>query len=112
MFVRAIVTEGINGQAILVPQQGISRNQKGDPYALVVDDTDTVNLHMLTIDRAIDDKWLVSSGLKPGDRVIVEGLQKVRPGAAVNVVPAGASPKKKASPAVTEKKTQPSEKTK
>jgi membrane fusion protein (multidrug efflux system) len=48
---------------------------------------------MLKLDRAIGDKWLVSSGLNPGDRVIVEGVQKVRPGASVKVVPSGAGPK-------------------
>jgi len=87
MFVRAVITEGVNEQTILVPQQGISRNPKGDPVALIVDAEDKVQQRMLTLDRAIGDKWLVSSGLNPGDRVIVEGVQKVRPGASVKVVP-------------------------
>ena len=86
MFVRAAITEGVNEQAILIPQQGISRNPKGDPFALIVDDADKVALQMLMIDRAIGDKWLVSSGLNPDDRVIVEGVQKVRPGDSVKVV--------------------------
>ncbi len=86
MFVRAIVTEGVNEEALLVPQQAVSRNVKGEPAALIVDANDTVQQRMLTIDRAVGNQWLVSSGLRPGDRVIVEGLQKVRPGVSVTVV--------------------------
>jgi len=87
MFVRAVVEEGVNPQAILVPQEAVSRNPKGNPVALIVDAEDKVQKRMLTLDRAIGNTWLVSSGLVPGDRVIVEGLQKVRPGASVKVVP-------------------------
>ena len=58
----------------------MSRDPKGNPLALIVDAEDKVQQRMLTLDRAIGDKWLVSSGLAPGDRVIVEGMQKVRPG--------------------------------
>jgi len=87
MFVRASVQEGIAQNAILVPQQGVSRNPKGDPYALIVDDSGKVHLRMLKLDRALGDQWLVSSGLKTGDRIIVEGLMKVRPGATVKAVP-------------------------
>jgi membrane fusion protein (multidrug efflux system) len=87
MFVRAVITEGVNEQAILVPQQGISRNPKGDPLALIVDAEDKVQQRMLTLDRAVGNKWLVSSGLNPSDRVIVEGIQKVRPGIVVKTVP-------------------------
>jgi membrane fusion protein (multidrug efflux system) len=87
MFVRAVVQEGIAAKAILVPQQGVSRNPKGEPLALVVDEAGTVQQRMLTLDRAIGDKWLVSSGLATGDRVIVEGMLNVRPGAAVKAVP-------------------------
>ncbi len=87
MFVRTIITEGVNEQAILVQQQGISRNPKGDPVAMIVDTEDKVQQRMLTLDQAIGDKWLVSSGLNPGDRVIVEGVQRVRPGTSVKVVP-------------------------
>jgi len=86
MFVRAIVQEGEVDRAILVRQQAVSRDPKGNPVALVVDGEGKVGQRMLTLDRAIGDKWLVSSGLKPGDQVIVEGIQKVRPGAAVKVV--------------------------
>lgn len=87
MFVRALVQEGIVEQAILVPQQGVSRNPKGEPVALVVDKADTVEQRMLTLDRAIGDQWLVSAGLASGDRVIVEGMLNVRPGSVVKAVP-------------------------
>jgi len=91
MFVRALVKEGVNKQAILVPQQGVSRDRKGNPFALLVSAEGKVAQRKLTLDRAIGDKWLVSSGLAPGDRVIVEGLQYVRPGILVKVVPSGKS---------------------
>ena len=87
MFVRVLVKEGINEKAILVPQQGVARNPKGEPIALIVDEQEKVQQRMLTLDRAIGDQWLVSSGLQSGDRVIVEGMQRVRPGAAVKAVP-------------------------
>jgi membrane fusion protein (multidrug efflux system) len=87
MFVRVIVNEGVNNKALLVPQQAVSRTQKGDPYVMVVDAGNKVVLRMLTIERAIKDKWLVDGGLASGDRVIVEGLQKVRPGMVVKAVP-------------------------
>jgi len=92
MFVRAVLKEGVNPHAILVPQQAVSRDPKGNPTALIVDGDGKVQLRMLSIDRAIGDKWLVSSGLAPGDRVIAEGVQKVRPGASVKVVPFDAPP--------------------
>ena len=87
MFVRAVIREGVNEQAILVPQQGVSRDRKGNPFALIVSADGKVEQRQLTLDRAIGDKWLVSAGLAPGDRVIVEGMQRVRPGGAVKVVP-------------------------
>jgi len=87
MFVRAVVKEGVNPQAILIPQQAVSRNPKGNPMALIVDAEGKVQQRMLRLDRAIGDQWLVSSGLAPGDRVIVEGILKVRPGVSVKEVP-------------------------
>ena len=81
MFVRAVISEGVNEKAILVPQQAVSRNSKGEPMAMIVNAGNTVEPRMLTLDRAIGDKWLVASGLAPGDRVIVDGLQKARPAA-------------------------------
>jgi len=87
MFIRAIVKEGVLKQAILIPQQAVSRDPKGNPLALIVDAEGKVGLRMLTLDRAIGDQWLVSSGLSAGDRVVVEGMQRVRPGAVAKVVP-------------------------
>lgn len=86
MFVRAILKEGVRPKAILIPQQGVSRNQKGDPYAWVVEEAGTVAMRMLVIDQAIGNQWLVSSGLAAGDRVILEGTQRLRPGATVKPV--------------------------
>ena len=87
MFVRAVVKEGVNAQAILIPQQAVSRDPKGNPLALIVNASGKVEQRMLSLDRAIGDQWLVSTGLEPGDRVIAEGMQKVRPGAEVKAVP-------------------------
>jgi len=87
MFVRAIIDEGVNPQAILVPQQAVSRDPKGNPTALIVDAEGKVEQRQLSTDRAIGNQWLVSSGLAKSDRVIVEGMQKVRPGAVVKTVP-------------------------
>jgi membrane fusion protein (multidrug efflux system) len=87
MYVRAIVQEGVAEQAILVPQQSVSRDPKGNPVALIVDGSDKVAQRKITVDRAVGDKWLVSEGLKPGDRLIVEGSQKARPGTSVKAVP-------------------------
>ncbi len=92
MFVRAILKEGVNDAAILVPQQCVSRNRKGVPFVMVVGDDGTVAMKMLTLDRSVGDKWLVSSGLNPGDQVIIEGLQRVRPGTPVKVVPLDSNP--------------------
>jgi membrane fusion protein (multidrug efflux system) len=86
MFVRAVVKEGVSEQAILVPQQSVSRNPKGDPFVLIVDNEEKVHQRMITIDREVGNRWLVSSGLDIGDRVIVEGKQRVRTGASVNSV--------------------------
>jgi len=104
MFVRAVVKEGVSEQAILIPQQAVSRDPKGNPLALIVDAQGKVQQRMLTLDRAMGDQWLVATGLQTGDRVIVEGLQKVRPGASVKEVPfdtrgqEAAVPGKKAQP--------------
>lgn len=87
MFVRAIVQEGTAEQAILVPQQGVSRNTKGEAVALVVDEGGTVRQRILTLNRAIGDQWLIASGLSAGDRLVVEGMQKIRPNMGVKAVP-------------------------
>ena len=96
MFVRAIVEEGVNEEAILAPQQGVTRDQKGNPYALVAGKDGKAEQRMLTLDRTIGDRWLVTKGLAAGDQVIVDGLQRIRPGADVKGVPFAAT---KAEPA-------------
>lgn len=104
MFVRAVVKEGVNEQAILISQQAVSRDPKGNPSVLIVDPEGKVQQRLLTIDRDVGDKWLVTSGLAAGDRVIVEGMQKVRPGASVKVVALDAE-RKDAEPTQTSRST-------
>lgn len=83
MFVRAKLEEGINPTALLVPQQGVTRTPRGDASVMLVGEGDKVEVRQITATQAIGDKWLVTDGLKTGDRVIITGLQKVRPGAQV-----------------------------
>jgi membrane fusion protein (multidrug efflux system) len=83
MYVRAIVSNAVLEKGILVPQQGITRNSKGEASALVVNDSGMAELKTVQVSRTVGDQWLVQSGLVAGDRVIVEGLQRVRPGAPV-----------------------------
>ena len=96
MFVREQIEEGTRTDAILVPQVAVTHNQKGDPTTLVVGADDKVELRPLVTERAIGDKWLVTDGVKAGDRVIVEGVQFAKPGATVkpeevqSAAPAGA----------------------
>ncbi|CCG86445.1 efflux RND transporter periplasmic adaptor subunit [Erwinia piriflorinigrans] len=83
MFVRARLEEGTNPNALLVPQQSVTRTPTGQATAMVVGPDNKVEVRNLTANQAIGDKWLVSDGLKAGDRVIVTGLQRVKPGIAV-----------------------------
>ncbi|WP_318389112.1 multidrug efflux RND transporter periplasmic adaptor subunit AcrA [Enterobacter sp.] len=83
MFVRARLEEGTNPNAMLVPQQGVTRTPRGDATAMIVGEGDKVEVRPITTSQAIGDKWLVTDGLKAGDRVIITGLQKVKPGAQV-----------------------------
>lgn len=85
LFVRAAVREGVNEKAILIPQQAVMRDPKGNPMVFVVNAESKVEPRMLTLDRAVGDKWLATAGISTGDRVIVEGLMKARPGMPVNV---------------------------
>ena len=87
MYARAVVEEGVVEAAVLAPQQGVTRDARGNPLAMVVSEAGQVEQRALTVDRAIGDRWLVTKGLSPGDRLIVDGLQKVRPGVPVRVVP-------------------------
>lgn len=86
MFVRAVLEEGVRENAILVPQQAVSRDPRGNALALVVGADGTVQSRPLRAERAVGDHWLVSEGLAAGDRVIVEGLQRVRPGAPATAI--------------------------
>lgn len=96
MFVRARLEEGVNPNALLVPQQGVTRTPRGDASVMVVGEGDKVEQRQITATQAIGDKWLVTDGLKTGDRVIVTGLQKVRPGAQVKVQEVKAETKEQA----------------
>jgi len=87
MFVRAVVKEGIHKDAILVPQEAVSRDPRGNPFLFIVNKEKKVERRMLELDRSIANKWLVVSGLAPGDEVIIEGLQRVQVGVAVKAVP-------------------------
>lgn len=92
MFVRAVVQEGVNEQAILVPQRGVTRNPAGEAMVMVVGAEEKVEPRVIKVERTIGENWLVSDGLKPGDRVILEGIQKARPGTPVKAVPFGSKP--------------------
>jgi len=92
MFVRAVLEEGVGEQAILVPQRGVTRNPKGDALVMVVGAEEKVEPRPIKVVRTVSDNWLVSEGLKAGDRVIVEGLQKARPGTPVKAVLFGSAP--------------------
>jgi membrane fusion protein (multidrug efflux system) len=92
MFVRARLEEGTVSDGLLVPQRGVTRNQTGQATALVVNAQSKVERRQFQTARAIGDAWLVNEGLKPGDRVIVEGLQRVKPGATVVPTAAKAPP--------------------
>ncbi|QHI95031.1 efflux RND transporter periplasmic adaptor subunit [Aristophania vespae] len=83
MFVHAHIKEGIDSSALLVPQVAVQRNTKAQPYVMVIDDENKVDIRIIEIARSIGASWLVKSGLKPGDRVIISGLQKIRVGAKV-----------------------------
>ncbi len=92
MFVRAVVQEGVKDQAILVPQRGVTRNPAGNPMVMVVGAEEKVEPRVIKADRTVGDSWLVTDGLKPGDRVILEGIQRARPGTQVKAVPFGSKP--------------------
>jgi membrane fusion protein, multidrug efflux system len=98
MFVREEIVEGRRTEALLVPQVAVTHDQKGDPVALVVNAQDKVELRNLVTDRAIGDMWLVSDGLKAGDRVVVEGLQFAKPGSQVKPQEAAADAAPAAAP--------------
>lgn len=92
MYVRAVIGDGERENALLVPQQGVTHDQKGNTTAMVVGRDGKVEVRPVKVSRAIGDQWLVEDGLAAGDRVIVEGLQKIRPGATAKATEAGVTP--------------------
>jgi membrane fusion protein (multidrug efflux system) len=90
MYVRAAIEEGVRESAILVPQQAVTRDNKGQAIAMVVGADNIVEARPLKTARTQGSDWLIDAGLKPGERVIVEGLQRARPGIAVQPVEAAA----------------------
>lgn len=85
MYVRAVIAEGVDENALLVPQRALRRDPKGQASVLLVDGGGKVNVRLVDVGRTVGDSWQVLSGLKPGDRVIVEGGQNVRPGMSVKI---------------------------
>ena len=83
MYVQAEMPSGMAKGAILVPQEGVSRNRRGQPTALVVGEDGTVEQRVLNVLQDRGQSWVVNDGLQDGDRVVVEGLQKAAPGAKV-----------------------------
>jgi membrane fusion protein (multidrug efflux system) len=92
MYVQARIEEGSQPSALLVPQRAVTRDRTGQATTLLVDRAGKVQLRPLQVDRAVGDAWLVTHGIAAGDQVIVEGLQRARPGATVKPVPARRSP--------------------
>jgi membrane fusion protein (multidrug efflux system) len=89
MFVRARIQEGVRQQALLVPERGVTHDQRGEPVALIVGDGNKVQQRTLKTDRVVGDQWLVVGGIQPGDRVVVSGVQKAHPGDQVTPIEAG-----------------------
>jgi membrane fusion protein (multidrug efflux system) len=95
MYVRAVVSNGLRQNALLVPQPGVTRDPKGNTTAMVAKPDGTAELRRIRVSQTVGDQWLVEGGLAPGDKVIVEGLQKIRPGLPVQATefaPAPAAP--------------------
>jgi membrane fusion protein (multidrug efflux system) len=92
LFVRAVIAQGVQSAAILAPQHAVSHNERGQPTAFVIGPDGKAELRLLETSRAVGDNWLVTRGLKPGDRLIVDGLINVQPGAPVKASPAGRAP--------------------
>jgi membrane fusion protein (multidrug efflux system) len=87
MFVRAVLEEGVNENGLLVPQQGVTHDARGNATALVLTPQSKVEPRVLELGEAVGDKWIVKSGLKVGDLLIIDGVQKVKPGASAQVAP-------------------------
>ena len=92
MYVRAVLGQGLAAGGILVPQTAINRDPKGGATVMLVNPKGGAEPRPVTLGQTVGDQWLVTGGLRPGDKVIVEGLMKLRPGAPIKPVPAGAKP--------------------
>ncbi|MBJ9835681.1 efflux RND transporter periplasmic adaptor subunit [Citrobacter portucalensis] len=92
MYVTAVLNEGIQHHVLLVPQEAVTRNASGKATTLILDTENIVQLREITTAKAIGDKWLVTSGLRPGDRVIITGLQQIRPGIKAHALPSPFAP--------------------
>jgi membrane fusion protein (multidrug efflux system) len=92
LYVRATINEGMDPHGILIPQLAVGRNPKGEPTVLVVDDQNTARLKLIKTGRVVDGNWQVLDGLKAGDKVIVQGLQNLRPDTKVTPMPAQTGP--------------------
>jgi membrane fusion protein (multidrug efflux system) len=98
MYVRARLSQATAQDAILVPQQGLARDPKGSATVYVVGPDNKAHLKVVKADRTVGDRWLVTEGLAPGDKVITEGLDKVKPNQPVRPVPAGSAPRRPGGP--------------
>ncbi|KQS03595.1 hemolysin D [Sphingomonas sp. Leaf357] len=98
LFVRARIVEGVRAQGILAPQPGISRNERGQATALVLGPDNKIQPRIVTTGQTVGDKFVITGGLKPGDRLIVDGLVGVMPGMKVTPRPAGSVPPKPTGP--------------
>jgi membrane fusion protein (multidrug efflux system)/multidrug efflux system membrane fusion protein len=87
MYVTALLDEGSQQNVLMVPQQGITHNEQGKATALILDQQNVVQLREINAVKAVGNQWLVTAGLRPGDRVIVSGLQRIRPGTKARVLP-------------------------
>ena len=87
MYVTALLDEGSQQNVLMVPQQGITHNEQGKATALILDHENVVQLREINAVKAVGNQWLVTAGLRPGDRVIVSGLQRIRPGSKARVLP-------------------------
>lgn len=92
MYVRAVLQEGVDDEALLVPQKGVSRDGKGNPTVMVLDRDNRIHVRQVSTSRSTGGNWVVASGISAGDRVVVDGLQKVRDGMAVTPVVANVTP--------------------
>lgn len=92
MFVRARIDEGVDPEAMLVPQQGVTRTPRGEASVMLVNDKNQIVTRAVTTSQAIGDRWLITGGLHSGEKVVVSGLQKVRPGVTVKATEDTAAP--------------------